>query len=255
MFTVTTLPRLRAERIAHGKRGRYVAGCRCDPCRASNAAYYHERRALEAAALAELEPGPPAWERPIAKTKIHPSSGRDAVFHFKNPCPGLGRTKAEQATGCPWRRYLRKETLTQGVCKSCRREAVSDCLVPAARARRKLAKLAAKGVGYKAAGDAAGVTRRGIQAIKLGTRTQIRLSTERKILALDGDARAAGSLVPAAPTMHKIGVLLEEGFTRTALEQRLGVGIKHMGKTPHVTAATEFKVAKFFRAIMAVAAA
>ena len=46
------------EHYAHGTRARYVSGCRCPPCRASNVAYYHERqrRGKELAAKIGLRP-------------------------------------------------------------------------------------------------------------------------------------------------------------------------------------------------------
>lgn len=241
----------------HGSRARYVAGCRCDACRASNTAYYHARRAREADALRELEVGPPAFEIPIVRVAFDPHSGANRTYRFKNPCPGLGRTAVEQNQGCPWGSYLRKETLAQGVCARCRAETVADHLVDASKMRRRLRWLSKKGVGYKAAADAASVARSVCAAVLNGTKTSIRLSTETRILALDVGAVAGGALVDAAPTWRILDELISEGdFTKTELARRLG----YKGDPPALqigrrkcTARTAMNVAKFYRAITAVA--
>lgn len=240
----------RADDYKHGTRGCYVAGCRCRPCKDSNNRYYHERRARELAALAELEPGPPAFERPVAHTKVDPRTGRRYVANFKNPCPGLGRDEREIDQGCPFGSYLRKDS--QAVCSKCRAESVADYLVETTRARRRLRWLSRKGVGYKAAADAASVSRTIVANILNGTKTQIRLSTERRILAVDAAAAAGGAIVDARATWRMLDELLGEGFTRAELARRLGYKSPALQiRRDRVTAATALRVAKFYRAIMA----
>jgi DNA-binding Xre family transcriptional regulator len=238
----------------HGTRARYVSGCHCADCKASNTRYYHERRARELEALAELEPGPPARERPIAHLKLDRRTGRRVLHRFKNPCPGLGRTEAEQEAGCPWASFLRKDS--QAVCMRCRAESVADHLVDTARARRRIRALSKKGIGYKAVADAAGISHTIVMRIRAGTKKQIRLSTERRILALDEGARADASLVDAGPTWKILDELLaEEGFTKTELARRLGykrqapsLQIKRGGK---ILARTAHKIERFYRMLNA----
>lgn len=240
------------DRYVHGTRGRYVAGCRCQPCRASNTAYYHERRRRELAALAELEIGPPATERPVVHTKIDPRTGHAVVHHFKNPCPGLGRTEDEIETGCPWGSFLRKDS--QAVCSRCRAESVADYFVDATAARRKIRWLRKNGIGRRSVADAAGVACSSIADIASGRKKLIRLSTERKILSLDKGAAAGAALVDARPTWRLLELLLEEGFTRTELARRLGSTAKVPAlqlKGEKILASSALRVGKFYRAIMA----
>lgn len=240
----------RVDAYNHGTRGCYVAGCRCRPCKDSNNRYYHERRARELAALAELEPGPPAFERPVAHTKLDVRTGREVLHRFKNPCPGLGRDERELEQGCPFGSYLRKDS--QAVCGKCRAESVADFLVDTGRARRRLGWLSRKGVGYKAAADAASVCRTIVRNILNGSKTQIRLSTERRILAVDAAAAAGGAIIDAAPMWRLLEELLKEGFTRAELARRLGYKSPALQfRRDRVTAATALRVAKFYRAIMA----
>lgn len=233
-----------AERFEHGTRARYVTGCRCAPCRASNTAYYHERKAREAAALAELEVGPPAepharmWTAPDGSTKKRV---------FRATCPGPD----PEAGSCPFNTYLRKDS-KGGLCMRCRQDLVADYYVDAAPARAKIRALSRQHVGRRAVADAASVACSAIFAIRNGTKTQIRLSTERRILAVDAGARAGASYVSARPTWRLIGKLLEEGFTRTELARRLGYASPALQlRTDRITARNALRVAKFYRAIMA----
>lgn len=240
---------LRRDGYRHGTRSRYTNGCRCAECKASNTRYYHERRARELEALAELEPGPPAFERPIAHTKIDPRTGRAVVHRFKAPCPGLGRTKLEQESGCPWGSYLRKDSVA--VCMRCRAEAAANYLVPTTRARRHLRRLSKLGVGYKSVAAASSVATSICAEILSGAKKQIRLSTERALLRVDEGARADASLVDAAPTWAILSKLLDEdGFTKRELARRLGF----QGSSPalqigrgKILARTAHKVERFYR--------
>lgn len=133
----------------HGTRVRYMTGCRCEPCRASNARYESQR--------------------------------------------ALARLRGEGAH-----------------------------LVPAKAARLHIRRLSRQGVGYKSVAEAADVSLRVVHRIRSGERRQIRATTERKILAVDADARADASIVPAKKTLKLIRELLTEGFTMAELARRLG---------------------------------
>lgn len=228
-----------AERFSHGTRSRYVgARCRCDLCREANRVYYHARRALERERLAELDEPPPA-------PPIEVTDGRGRRL-YKRACPGL-----DSDQGCPFLTYLRKDS-KRGLCLRCRAELVADYLVDARPAKRWIRRLSRKGIGYKSVADAASVARTNVQRILRGDKVQIRLSTERRILAVDAGAARGGSVVDARPTWRLIRLLLKEGFSKHRLALRLGCksGALQFGREK-ITARNALRVAKFYRAIMA----
>jgi transcriptional regulator with XRE-family HTH domain len=231
------------ESYKHGTRGRYVAGCRCGSCRASNTAYYHERQARARALLEErvAELDEPAPAEPIAKVD---SRGRRV---YKRACPGL-----ELEQGCPWVSYLRSDS-KGGICGRCRGELAADPLVDAGRARAKIRRLRRKGIGRRSIADAAGVARSAVAEISAGRKLQIRLSTERRLLKVDAGAAAGATVVDARPTWKLINELLEEGFTKGAIAQRaLGVVVPALQlRKDRVLASSALRVAKFYRMIMA----
>jgi hypothetical protein len=127
-------------------------------------------------------------------------------------------------------------------------------LVSAAAARAYIRKLSKIGVGYKTVADAAGIARSITMEIRSGKRTQIRQSTERKILAVDKAAIADKSLVSAAPTWRLINELLEDGYTKTQLAKWLGSKAKvpTLQIQPEwITAKKALQVQRMFDAIRA----
>ena len=70
----------------HGTRSRYVAGCRCDACRAANTRAYHARQAKALERAAELGASPAS--SPVAKTWTAPD-GSKRVRLYKRACPGV----------------------------------------------------------------------------------------------------------------------------------------------------------------------
>jgi len=138
-----------ASRRPHGDRLRYMAGCRCDACRAANAAYERMR-------IAERRAG----------------------------------------NGNP--------------------------LVPADKAQAHLLALSAAGVGRASVHEATDISLSILQMIRRGSRTQIRRSTERKILAVPFDYLADGALVDARPIWHLIRQTMRDGgFTQRRIGQAL----------------------------------
>jgi hypothetical protein len=103
-----------------------------------------------------------------------------------------------------------------------RRSGEWNGLVSAAAARKHLLRLSKQGVGRRSVSDAALVPQSTLQEIKTGRKTQIRRSTERRILAVTKEAAGMAFLVPAAPTWALIERLLEEGFTRTRIAREIG---------------------------------
>lgn len=200
-----------AEAFEHGTRARYVKGCRCDDCRASNTRRAAERARAARAAAATVKPN-----RKPATTVFHrtrPDGTRYEVM--ARACPGTGGHPC--VAGGAWLRGAGP------VCRKCvERATVWDGLVPSARARRHLRKLSLAGVGYKAVHDASDVATSTLQEIICGASRQIRASVERRILAVDVAARADRALIPAAPTWALIEDLVARGFTRRWISTELG---------------------------------
>lgn len=135
----------------HGDRLRYMAGCRCDACRAANAAYERMR---------------------------------------------IAERKAGNA----------------------------DNIVPADKARAHLLALSAAGVGRKSVGQATDINQSILHKIRTGTRTQIRRSTERRILAVPVDAAmlSDGAHIDAGPSWALVAELVQAGFTKKRIAHELG---------------------------------
>jgi len=228
-----------AERFKHGTRSRYVCGCRCDACRASNTAYYHERQRVCKALAAEIEedggPVTVAWTPPGQAVRTRT---------YARACHGA------QGEPCPKRSHLRKDS-SGGVCCFCRRKLGFGGLVDAAPAVAHMVALTSRGVGKRAIHDASGIALAILEKIRRGSKTKIRRSTRDRILAVDDGARADASLVPAGPTWDLIGKLIGRGWRKRDIARALG----RKGATPclqlqrdFVLASSALKVERLFRA-------
>lgn len=228
------------DRLKHGTRSRYVAGCRCDACRASNTAYYHQRQREALEALKDSPGRPVAGQVPRAWTA---PSGAKQVRVFRLPCPGV------DGQPCSAGSYLRVDS-KGGVCGRCRERLVWNGLVPAAPARAHLAQLSAQGVGRRSVAAAADVGETTLSEIITGRQLQIRRRAEARILAVDAGAVAGGALVPAGPTWELLEDLLARGFSRRELARRLGSAAKVPAlqlRAEFVLASSAAAVARLFR--------
>lgn len=165
--------------VPHGRRARYMAGCRCLLCRAANSQYQVE------------------IDCRLAVGDVNP-------------------------------------------------------LVPAEPARVLLLALRKSNVGYKAAADAAGVSRGIVLGIANGKRRNCRLSTLKALLGVDAGARSGGALVSAAPTWRLLNELIERGYTRAWIAQQLGA--KKPALQIHrgwITAETEARVRRLYNLLNA----
>jgi transcriptional regulator with XRE-family HTH domain len=128
---------------------------------------------------------------------------------------------------------------------------LSGKLVPSAEARNHLKELTRLGVGLRSVSAATDVSRSILREIRKGRRTQIRASTEAKILNVDRSAFAGGAIVSAVPTRKQITELLSEGFTSRELARRTGVSANVLQmKRPHIRAFTAARIDRFYRIIM-----
>lgn len=152
---------------------------------------------------------------------------------------------------CSIRAYLRKDSVG-GICSECRKLLVWDGLVPAARARQHLQKLSRAGVGRRAVAAASDVSSNILSAIRSGSRRQIRASTEKRILAVDGRARADRSIVPASGAWRRIRQLQDEGFSKAELARRLGLRTEaiQIGKAK-ITARTAVRIERLYQRCVA----
>lgn len=95
-------------------------------------------------------------------------------------------------------------------------------LVPAAKVRAHVRKLARQGVGTRIVSECSGVSRSALNGIMAGKRYFIRARNEKKILAVTTAMRGDKTLISAAGTWKLIDALLAEGFTRQYLARELG---------------------------------
>lgn len=95
-------------------------------------------------------------------------------------------------------------------------------LVSADRARAHMLALASQGIGRRAVQAATDVADSILSKIRAGTRTQIRASTERAILAVTPEMASDHALVDARPTWVLIDTLVRAGYTKARLARELG---------------------------------
>lgn len=125
----------------------------------------------------------------------------------------------------------------------------ADPLVPADAARMHLLELAKLDVGRRAVAAASDVSDTVLQLVRSGRKTQIRHSTEKRILEVDASARSDHARVTAGPTKAALKKLRALGLTKTAISARL-IGVDRptqLGRTKLVLAATAHAVEKLLR--------
>ena len=217
----------------HGTRSRYVAGCRCDECRAANTAWYHDRVARMREAASEVKPsGPPI------PAKVRRGSRLCSVLL----CPGANGAPCVVESGVPLRSG-------RAVCRRCvERATVWDGLVSASRARAHLLALRKRGVGLSSVADASDVARSVLLDVATGRRREIRASTERSILAVDEGAIADGAVVSAKRMNALIRKMLDHGFSKAHIAELLGMRAPqlHLGKSPRALARTVSRVERLW---------
>ena len=103
-----------------------------------------------------------------------------------------------------------------------RKAGLGNPIVPADEARAHLKALSAAGVGRATVAQATDISSAIVQMIAAGTRTQIRLATARKILAVTPDCKADGTRIDAAPTWALIHELIKAGDTKLSIARALG---------------------------------
>ncbi len=226
----------------HGTRASYTHGCRCDACKASNRAYYHDRQRRAREEIAKL---PPAAPGPVRQLIGAPARQRQA----KQLCPGLGGFPCTSFSGI-------KANSIGGVCAKCRERLVWNGMVKAEPTRRRLQWMSSDwGLGYKTVADAAGVAPSVVAKILSGQRKKIRKSTADRILAVTPEARADHAVISGVQTWEDIRFMLARGLTRGEIAQRLGNKRPALQLRQRVLAVTAWKVAKLREQVEAETAA
>lgn len=100
----------------------------------------------------------------------------------------------------------------------------ADPIVPADKARAHLFALSEAGVGRSSVHTATDVARAILQKIRNGEHTQIRRSTERKILAVPVDAAMLldGAHIDAGPSLALVAELQQAGFPKVRIAREMG---------------------------------
>jgi hypothetical protein len=124
-------------------------------------------------------------------------------------------------------------------------------LIPAGRARQHLLALSRAGVGRRTVADIAGVPQCVVHQIRTGRRRRIRARTARRILLVSRTAMNDARLVPAGRAWRMIERLVEEGFSRGEIAQRLGHRSRalQLNRT-RITARSLMRVERFYRRTM-----
>lgn len=125
-------------------------------------------------------------------------------------------------------------------------------LIDAAPARRHLAMLSRRGVGYKTAADAAKVARSVVAKIKSGARQRIRANVSRALLSVPPSLRPDSALVSGAGTRRRIAALVDEGYTKAFLARALGYETPalQIAARERVTVRTRARVAALYSRLM-----
>lgn len=120
-----------------------------------------------------------------------------------------------------------------------------DRLVSTEAARLHIAALSKIGIGQKVVAAASGVSLKAIVHIIAGKRKNIRLSTSKRLLAVDETCRADNARIPADETFALIDELLEGGFTKTQLAKLLGYSRALQFRNP-ITVGNAAKVRRLY---------
>lgn len=196
-------------------------------------------RAIELAKQLPYLPPVPVWRR-VGNTKW------SGWIEVQAGCPGIN------GKPCATRSRVKKNSVN-GRCEQCRNRLVWDGLVSAAQARLHIKRLARQRVGRRAIEAVSDIPHSTIQAIKRGTKKQIRFSTEQKILAVTVvAARGNKSLLSSDQTYKIIDWLLSEGLRPEQIRKRIGLDYQFpilVRRRPLITARIALKIQRYFLSI------
>ena len=181
-------------RYKHGTHARYVlARCRCEPCRVSNREYEKDRQARR---------------RPPYHLKYSPSGKLWVVRNGKS-----GKIAARTRTKAAAQRKADKLNAEH---------TTSSELVSTAEVLDHIRWLQSQGVGIKTLSKASTVSGSVINRMIDGDIKRTRRSTMAKILSVGADVVKHGARMRADDTMALVASLVDAGYTRGWIAQKLG---------------------------------
>jgi hypothetical protein len=181
-------------RYKHGTHARYVlARCRCEPCRVSNREYEMDRQARR---------------RPPYHLKYSPSGKLWVVRHGKS-----GKIVARTPTKAHAQRQADKLNAEH---------TTSSELISTEKALEHIRWLQSQGVGIKTISRASTVSGSVINRMIDGDIERTRRSTTAKILSVGPDVVTNGARMRADDTMALVGILVDAGYTRGWIAEKLG---------------------------------
>lgn len=129
-----------------------------------------------------------------------------------------------------------------------------DFFVSADLCREHLLWLSARHVGKDAVAAVTGIDDHRLWKIRTGKLKRVRMSTERRIMAVTEEARCDYSRVPAQETTQRIDKLRRMGYTLAELGRMLGYaasrsGVQFYGQK-RVTAKNAMRVEKLFNRLL-----
>jgi hypothetical protein len=149
--------------------------------------------------------------------------------------------------GCRCKDCRRANSAYESMRQRARRNGDWNGIVPAAAARAHLLKLSRLGVGRRAVGAASDVADSILFAIRTKKKTHIRARTARRILAVTPAMASDHAYISARRTWKLIGCLIEEGYTKTFLAQRLGYARAIQFTTTRVTVRNAARVEQLYQ--------
>lgn len=157
-------------------------------------------------------------------------------------------TRAKYVSGCRCMVCRAANSRYQTEREQRKREGEGNPLTDAAPAREHIRALSKKGIGYKTVAEYSGVGKSTLFQVMTGKKRQVRKATLEAVLAVDAKCFSAGTLVKAGETWRRINWMLEEGFTKSQLAERLGAKTRALQiKKGKVTGKTAVKVERLYR--------
>jgi hypothetical protein len=171
---------------------------------------------------------------------------RKLVFEHLGPCAAHG-TRVRYVSGCRCDACRAANTAYIRELVREKRAGNGNPAVSAERARAHLEGLSRQGVGRRSVADTADVSETVLSQIKSGARQSIRKETERRILAVTPEMAADHALIDAAATLHMVQDLVDAGFTRKHLGERLGMKKGELDRRSKVTVKRAAQIARLHK--------
>ena len=161
-------------------------------------------------------------------------------------------TRLRYMAGCKCQDCRQANSRYESERQQARRRGEWNDIVSAEPARLHIFKLAKAGLGRRSIAAVTDLRASTIGEIRQGRKMRIRAMTANKILAVTPDLASDRCLVPAGRLWQRIRLLLEEGYTRQSLANKLGYRHRGLqfGKV-RVTAKSAHRVERLYHQLTA----